>query len=374
MSRPRSEMQFGSDSFLDVVANIVGILIILIVIAGLRVSQAPVRVPRAIPLASAAVADVYDETPIEPLIVPEDEEPNPAPPAAVATISPPMSAPWQPSPALLDQADDLSAEILELKQAYRAAADQTAAVRQAETDLSERLTRLRDQMESRDREANSLAREAETQRTSFEQLQATAEQLLRQIAEEERKKPLTKTLEHRVTPVSKIVTGNEQHYRLIGNRISEVPVNALSIRLKEQMERRKDWLMKQRSHQGTVGPINGYTMHYMVQRENMGVLDEVRYGQGMVRISVSHWRIEPEPDLEKESAAEALRPGSRFYESLAIAEEGSSLTFWTYPDSYALYRELQKFAHEQGFLVAGRPLPIGIPISGSPNGSKSAGQ
>ena len=39
--RPPAELQFGSDSFLDVVANIVGILIILIVIAGLRVSQIP---------------------------------------------------------------------------------------------------------------------------------------------------------------------------------------------------------------------------------------------------------------------------------------------------------------------------------------------
>lgn len=374
MSRPRSEMQFGSDSFLDVVANIVGILIILIVIAGLRVSQAPVRVPRLEKLSTDIVAATDEAAALEPVFAPEDEEPNPAPPAEIATVSPRTSVPWQPPRELLEQADDLSAEILELKQAFRAAADQTTAVRQAETDLNERLTRLRAQAASRDREANHLAREAEMQRTSFEQLQATAEQLLRQIAEEERKKPPTKTLEHRVTPVSKIVTGNEQHYRLSGNRVSEVPVNALSIRLKDQMERRKDWLMKQRSHQGTVGPIGGYTMHYMVQRENMGVLDEVRYGQGMVRISVTHWRIEPESDLETESAAEALRPGSRFYESLATAEEGSSLTFWTYPNSYAVYRELQKFAHEQGFLVAGRPLPIGIPISGSPNGSKSAGQ
>ena len=43
--RPKGELQFGSDSFLDVVANIVGILIILIVIAGLRVSQTPVVIP-----------------------------------------------------------------------------------------------------------------------------------------------------------------------------------------------------------------------------------------------------------------------------------------------------------------------------------------
>ena len=40
----QGETGFGSDSFLDIVANIVGILIILIVIAGIKMSQAPVMV------------------------------------------------------------------------------------------------------------------------------------------------------------------------------------------------------------------------------------------------------------------------------------------------------------------------------------------
>jgi hypothetical protein len=132
--------------------------------------------------------------------------------------------------------------------------------------------------------------------------------------------------------------------------------------------------VKQPSQQGTVGPIQGYTMNYLVRRESLGVIDEVRYGSGMVKITVANWRIEPEAELVTESATEALRPGSRFYESLANADEKTALTFWVYPDSYPIYRKLQKFAHEQGFLVAGRPLPEGIAISGSPNGSKSAGQ
>ncbi|MGV2341583.1 MAG UNVERIFIED_CONTAM: hypothetical protein LVR18_48985 [Planctomycetaceae bacterium] len=43
MSRrtPRGELEFGSDSFLDVVCNIVGILIILIVVVGVRVQRQP---------------------------------------------------------------------------------------------------------------------------------------------------------------------------------------------------------------------------------------------------------------------------------------------------------------------------------------------
>ena len=56
------------------------------------------------------------------------------------------------------------------------------------------------------------------------------------------------------------------------------------------------------------------------------------------------------------------------------AGSDTTLTFWVYPDSYTLYRKLQSFAHEQGFPVAGRPLPTGVAISGSPNGTKSASQ
>ena len=57
--RPKGELQFGSDSFLDVVANIVGILIILIVIAGLHVSKIPVVfLPPGTPLLNEPISEL----------------------------------------------------------------------------------------------------------------------------------------------------------------------------------------------------------------------------------------------------------------------------------------------------------------------------
>lgn len=377
--RPRSELQFGSDSFLDVVANIVGILIILIVIAGLRVSQAPILPANDAPAFESPAAPsliVHDDPPLDPLFVPEEDPDEPTSPAPLfAAMNPPRELPvWETPREWIDRAQSAAADIARHEQALRVATDQAASLRRRETELTERLRRLKDDIAVKERAAKKSAEEQERRRTSIAQLRGTIAQLRRQIAEEEQKTSPVETLEHRVTPISKVVDGHEQHYRLSGNRVSEVPVSALSFRLREQMERRKEWLLKQRSSQGQVGPIGGYTMHYVVQRDQLGVIDEVRYGQGMVRISVSNWRIEPEPDLETESAEEALRQGSRFYESLLTADEGTMLTFWVYPDSYALYRKLQRFAHEHGFLVAGRPLPFGVSISGSPNGSKSAGQ
>ncbi|HCS55295.1 MAG TPA: hypothetical protein DIW81_27535, partial [Planctomycetaceae bacterium] len=66
MSRKRNNsdtLEAGSDSFLDIVANIVGILIILIVIAGVRMTQAP-------PSPIEVVESIEEDTPPQPLILP----------------------------------------------------------------------------------------------------------------------------------------------------------------------------------------------------------------------------------------------------------------------------------------------------------------
>ena len=93
-----------------------------------------------------------------------------------------------------------------------------------------------------------------------------------------------------------------------------------------------------------------------------------------MRIGVSQWQIQPEPDLITETEDEALSPGSEFYRALLSAEPDTTLTFWVYPDSFKMYRRLQKVAQDEGFTVAARPMPFGVPIAGSPNGTRSAGQ
>jgi hypothetical protein len=50
------------------------------------------------------------------------------------------------------------------------------------------------------------------------------------------------------------------------------------------------------------------------------------------------------------------------------------VTFWVYPDSFALYRRVRDYLYEHDIVVAGRPLPEGIPITSSRRGSVSRGQ
>jgi hypothetical protein len=99
-----------------------------------------------------------------------------------------------------------------------------------------------------------------------------------------------------------------------------------------------------------------------------------RLGYGAYRIGISHWEIVPEPDLKSETPEEALRRGSKFALAVRTAPDNATLTFWIYPDSFHAYRILQAACQAESFIVAARPLPDGVSIAGSPDGTRSAGQ
>ena len=387
--RPKGELQFGSDSFLDVVANIVGILIILIVIAGLHVSKIPVVfLPPGTPLSDEPVSELAnyataktnesEEATEEPQLQeltmqePEEESESESEPQE-KPVRPPLPELVVPQ-ELVEMTKELETVLASItkEELALAARVQQSNVRQVE--LTERQKAVQEMLAVSTQQLDSSKMRKAKAVADLELARKDLERLKLQIEEIEDKPPNVQTLEHKITPLSRVVNGHEKHYRLERNRVSEVPVDELVARLKDQIQKRKDWLVKTRQHQGQIGPIEGFNMQYLVRVETLSGLDELRTGHGGYRISLSSWQIHPEPETKGETADVALRKGSKFYQSILGAGPDTTLTFWVYPDSYALYRKLQKFTHDHGFSVAGRPLPAGVPISGSPNGSKSASQ
>ena len=210
--------------------------------------------------------------------------------------------------------------------------------------------------------------------SSVAEISTKFSQLGRELEREFRVQPPVETIEHRLTPISHDVQGKEIHFRLYNGRIAYVPIDELIDRLRIQISQKKNSLLKYRRHIGEVGPVEGFRMSYMMVRQRLSALEELKHGSGLVRITLSEWELQPEPDLETESAAEALQPGSNFIRALRSADADASFTFWVYPDSFELFRKVQKYAHTVGFVVAARPLPFGVQIAGSPQGSRSAGQ
>ncbi|HID22464.1 MAG TPA: hypothetical protein EYP14_08690 [Planctomycetaceae bacterium] len=413
---------FGSDSFLDIVANIVGILIILIVVAGLRVSQAPVptrpaaqrcqvepatrsdhstshvrantsrvRSTNAAPAVATtdggasqpsrrhATASHRTEVPAEeaaPTAAADQTGPEPGgeqteSPEATAQVLPHEPAP---PPDLVARAVQLRKDIEafedhldEIGRVYRRTAEQV-------DQLRERLGKLRQELASARTDAAHAGRRLAAARFDLDEARR---QLARLQQEWERLQKMPRPvhrIEHKVTPVSHEVHGQELHFRLSGERVSVVPLDELLQRLKSQIQRQRDWLIRFRRHEGQVGPVDGYTLTYVVERKPVPILEELQAGRRMIRIIVSRWELVPGPDVVEETAVRALDPGSRFSTALLLAPPDATLTFWVYPDSFSLFRRLQRAAQERGFTVAGRPLPFGVPIAGSPFGSRSAGQ
>lgn len=354
----QSELGFGSDSFLDIIANIVGILIILIVVAGVRVSHAPV-VP----------SEKLDREQIDRL-PPALAETRPEPPV----VAPRPDLPPRPSPELLKRIESLESELAAIRVETGAAADRLEELTRRRSDLASDLESASRSLADEVRDAAGRESRILRIRKSHGQSESQLAALQKRLDEARRAKPDVNEIEHKITPVSRTITGNEVHFRLAGGRVAHVPIEELLERMREQILRRKEWLLKSGTHQGQVGPVGGFMMKYVVERQGLSLIEELRQGRTSFRIGLSEWRIDPEPDMKGETGDEALSPGSAFVRALRMADPTATLTFWVYPDSFALYRRLQKVAHEAGFTVAARPLPFGIPIAGSPHGTRSAGQ
>ncbi|MCA9052565.1 MAG: hypothetical protein KDA75_01955 [Planctomycetaceae bacterium] len=390
MSRRRSEQEFGSDSFLDIVANVVGILIILIVVAGVRVGRMPVLpdIDETPEVASAVIAPQPEPPPIlslpapVPLIpVPVAEtividEPAPPPPEPQVIVVekplPALPAPEAPrelvrqAEALQQSISQLDATRVQLEQSLKSQAERRG---QTESKLESAQSEVQSEAERRQQEQQELA-------AGQRELTATLAQLdrLKQLLAEADVEPAAKTIQHRMTPIGKVVIGQELHYYLSGGRIAYVPVDELALRLQAQIQRQKDLLARMERYEGSVDPLEGFRMEYVIQRSRLSLSEELKFGQNVVRMQVTKWTLLPEPDLVTESPAQALREGSRFYQSLLSAGPTATLTMWVYPDSFEASAEVKEFAHRHGYEVALRPLPIGVPISGSPDGSKSIAQ
>ena len=85
--------------------------------------------------------------------------------------------------------------------------------------------------------------------------------------------------------------------------------------------------------------------------------------------------LRPVSDNIGETIDEALQPASQFHQIITGRRaKDATITLWTYPGSFDDFRRLKQELYRLSFPVAARPLPDGVPISGSSHGSKSTAE
>jgi hypothetical protein len=336
MARPthNPDEAFGSDSFLDIVANMVGILIILVIIAGLRAKGVPQQ------LIDAAV-EVANEVRM-----------------------------------LAAQRSSIEHETKRLNR-------ETDAVQQAQSEreaeqaqLAAARDQLKEEVERRRRELSGHAQGDFDLRRKLKAAETKLARVNSELAEGAKVQPRVATkIENYPTPLSQTVSGKELHFQLRGDRILYVPLEELVELFKSEVRSRAYQLRDNNEAVDTIGPIAGFRMRFVLERIDVPVA--VSSG-GVMHSSfarLDEFMLLPVGDTIGETVDEAMQQGSQFRKRLAdLTPQRTTVTLWTYPDSFTSYRAVRKALYLQGFTVAGRPLPEGQPIGGSPQGTKSAAQ
>jgi hypothetical protein len=313
----------GSDSFLDVTTNIVGILIILVMVVGERAKTAPVDLGdrasgRAVLAAETEAVRLEDD---------------------VRRLSAQMKTVQGELRGRLAERNRLSTLVAAVERDLalaRSGLDKKARARY-ETDRDLALAR------------NQLARLA-AERSSAEKAAA----------------PQTIEVKNYPTPIGKTVDGHEAHFQLLRGRLAYVPYEPLVDRLRAALRDAISRMQDQAELVDTLGPVEGFRLQYVIQRADT---------PGGTYFQVAYVEFVPVSSQLGEPLETALAPGSKFRDLLASYPPGTyTITVWTYPDSFGDFRKLKQELYSLGYSVAARPLPEGMPIGASPQGTKSAAE
>ena len=333
-----TEENYGTDSFLDVVANLVGIMIVLVMIAGLRVKD-------------AATADMM----------------------AAAAATPAQDSNVE---RLQAEADGLESDILRAQEEIKVLDANSAAARQARDVLAfEAAARERVEAAKRDGVARA-AQDTAQMEAELNVARGDEEALARELdAVSAAPTSAPVLVENYPTPISQTVFGQEAHFQLVGGRVTYIPLDELIAQFKQQARQRLYKLNDANEMVDTVGPIGGFRLRYTMEKVNVQVEGGGQVVTGGTFAQLAEYELLPVSSQMGETFEDAMRPHSQFRSMLSEHEpRQTTVTLWTYDDSFTMFHNLRKELHAQGFNVAGRPLRHGQPIGGSPHGTRSAAQ
>ena len=331
--RHAEESHVGDDSFLDTIANLVGILIILVVIAAAR---------------SQTVAKASAEEAVK-----SKTEQLESPVAKVNNLE-----------------SDLQKQHVEL-QNY----DSEVAYRDSERmAMMDRVTIAEQIVENELQSLDSSSREKIETHQKMSDLQKQLADLLNQQGEVHAVEPTTAVLHHLPTPMAKTVFGRELHVMMRGNSVAVIPWERLIESLKNEARRSAERNSQKDRFTNQLGPIDGFVMTYGLKSQS-GIMSNGGSTRLARSIELEKFELEPTDEVVRETVVQSLGAGGRLRMELAsCAAQHTTVTVWVYPDSFSEFRLLKERLFLEGYLCAARPLPFNVRVGASPRGSASTSQ
>lgn len=322
----------NADSFLDIVASIVSIMIIMVLMTGLKIKHAPATPAMIEEAASKTGSGLDTELAIEQSLR-----------ADVVKMAGDMEQMQRDLAARKQHRDMLAQGVTTLRQEIEAVNRQSAAKNDAEALLGFETTAARSRLE-----------DLERARIAIE----TAPQ-----------PPIA--VQSYPTPIGRTVDGREVHFQLRSGRVAFVPLDEL-VRVFQSDAQQKIHRLRDASEMTeTIGPVGGFRLRYTMERVEANAAS----GRVGAYAQLRRWTLIPISDDLGEPIDQALAEGSELRSVLAERRaRGATVTVWTYSDSFDAFRRLKAELYRLEFPTACRPLPDGVSISGSPDGTKSAAE
>ena len=303
----------------------------------------------------------------------EDVDPTTEPPEATAAPEPVAPAP---APELDRAAVARAEEALDSASRDRARADHraaesarklTLASTQAALDASRarKLAYIVRDPSTRIRQAASRGGFIRGERDKLEKEVST----LRQLPRPKSASILSKS------PVARPAASTESHFELRRNRVSYIDLERLLEMTKADAQLRIRMSDQLPAISNKIGPVGSFSLEYELVKSVPNSMEELIERKTIRRYDLRAWEIVPEFENRGETYENTQNPISEFSRAInRINPARATITLWVYPDSFALYRQIRNDLVERGFSVAARPLPQGMTIRGSPQGTQSAAQ
>jgi hypothetical protein len=229
-----------------------------------------------------------------------------------------------------------------------------------------------------DNRQRDLAHETDQIALSSEELRRRSQSVLEEIRALEAQAPPKNVLHYR-TPISRPVHLEELFFECQQARVAFIDIASLLKEVHQRLPEKEQLLRATWEIHDVTSTIGAFRLHYSLERER-GMLDfstggAKPLGEGGFRYALAGWQVEPVAPSRGEPAETALLDNSEFRQIVdGIDPSFTAVTFWVYPDSFALFRRLRDFLYQRDIVVAGRPLPVGTPVMSTPQGTVSRGQ
>jgi hypothetical protein len=332
----RGNITTGQDAFLDIVANLVGILIILVVLVSAHARS--------------------------------DAGATPEPEAA-------MTEQVTAAALAADQAASRMDVLIQDNEEIEVLIDQENAVARQLTEVRHQrlvaLEELKTQMAAKQSELDARDQALFQQQSETITLQRQLKQLTDTVAAVSSLKTNTsdaKTIDHYPNPIASTVFSQEVHFRLTGGKLVYVPMDQLVNKMKQDWQLIAERKTEFNTSRDTIGPIGNFRLQYELETSiAAGSRRQIRF---------KRFALFPVVEDAGEPTEVALsNPTSHWNAVLKnLNPAQTTVSIWVYPDSFSDHAMVKKWLYDNGYKMASWPLEFGRLISGGPDGLKTSAQ